>query len=348
MNILQSAISERDSEDSSKDPPSPLLLTDKTLGMSGRVPRRSQSFDAIDKSPKVSTEKKKNERKRQQVDNDGDSQDSESTFSLESLSDRSDLNAEEVDRLVRRYYQRQTLSWVNLSFWEKAKLFKAWYIVSLTGNLCSIFGSLFVIFSGYFELGFGETFIGLGAFCTWCSISKYLANTEDFYIIQRTFKEAIPTIIKVWIGILPIYIGICFLSISVLWEFEESFGGFESGFYTMFSVQAGDALFDTYHAMTLANFFYAQFFMYIFIFFVISIVQNIFMVIVEDSYISIKYAKNFDWLSSGAPMVKNGPGEAPGGGGAPPPPNQTSGVLPVMPENVKKHFTQMGVRPESL
>lgn len=66
----------------------------------------------------------------------------------------------------------------------------------------------------------------------------------------------------------------------------------------MFSVQAGDALFDTYAAMKLANFFYAQFFMYAFIFFVIAIVQNIFMVIVEDSYISIKYAKNFEWLTS--------------------------------------------------
>jgi len=44
--------------------------------------------------------------------------------------------------------------------------------------------------------------------------------------------------------------------------------------------------------------------MYLFIFFLVSIVQNIFMVIVEDSYISIKYAKNFDWLNA-----KKGEGE---------------------------------------
>ena len=140
---------------------------------------------------------------------------------------------------------------------------------------------------------------------------------------------------QVWIGILPIYIGVCFLSISVLWEFKESFGTFSSGFYTMFSVQAGDALFDTYHSMKLANYYYALIFMYIFIFFVISIVQNIFMVIVEDSYISIKYAKNFAWLETGA----SGPAENPtkeikeggggGGSGGPPPDQPNALAIPV-------------------
>lgn len=206
------------------------------------------------------------------------------------------------------------------------------------------------MFAEQFTLGYAEVFIGLGAFCTWSSITKYLANTEDFYVILRTFKEAIPTIAKVWIGILPIYIGVCFLSMTVLWEFEESFGTFQRGFYTMFSVQAGDALFDTYASMKAASFFYSIAFMYIFIFFVISIVQNIFMVIVEDSYISIKYAKNFEWLNSGQPNPSenkdhgNPGGPSGGDGSTPPPPNQMAGL----PENVKKHFTQMGVRPESV
>lgn len=106
---------------------------------------------------------------------------------------------------------------------------------------------------------------------------------------------------------------------TVAWEFKASFGDFSSGFYTMFSVQAGDALYDTFTSIKEANFWFAQLFMYLFIFFVVSIVQNIFMVIVEDAYISIKYAKNFDWLNN----RERGEGE--GGdddGGNQPPPNQ--------------------------
>ena len=74
------------------------------------------------------------------------------------------------------------------------RLFKAWYLVTMIGNLCTIIGTLFEIFSTVFPMGYAQLFIGLGAFCTWCSITKYLANTEEFYVIIRTFKKAIPTI----------------------------------------------------------------------------------------------------------------------------------------------------------
>ena len=227
------------------------------------------------------------------------------------------------------------------------------------GDLLLIFGCIMMIFSDVFSLGYAEIFIGMGTFCIWASITKYLANTEDFYVIIRTFNAAIPTILKVWVGILPFYIGVCFLSLTVVWEFTDCFGSWTRGFYTIFSVQAGDALFDTYHAMKEANFWYAQLFMYCFIFFLVSIVQNIFMVIVEDSYISIKYAKNFDWLNAKKDGERGdnddaahpGPGHGSGGGfggnddhGAPPPPNQPS----LYPEHLKKHMLQMGIAPQML
>ena len=82
----------------------------------------------------------------------------------------------------------------------------------------------------------------------------------------------------------------------------------------MFSVQAGDALFDTFVSIKEVSLLYAILFMYCFLFFVVSIVQNIFMVIVEDAYISIKYAKNFDWLN-------NRSNEEGGGDDGLPPPN---------------------------
>ena len=98
-----------------------------------------------------------------------------------------------------------------------------------------------------------------------------------------------------------------------------------------------------------ANFFYAQLFMYLFIFFVVSLVQNIFMVIVEDSYIQIKYAKNFEWLNphdNAGGEGGAGGGNAYGGGGAPPPPNQMA-YSNDPPEAVKKHLLQLGISPEN-
>ena len=173
------------------------------------------------------------------------------------MSERSDLEVEEVERIVLTYLHRKRLKWGNLTAWEKLKLFKVWYVVSFLGDIFLIFGSTFKIFPNVFTMGYSEIFVGLGAFCIWSSVTKYLANTEDFYVIVRTFKAAMHTILKVWIGILPLYIGTCFLSMCVAWGFKDSFGTFPRGLYTMFSLQAGDALFDTYKAIEEVNFWYA-------------------------------------------------------------------------------------------
>ena len=119
---------------------------------------------------------------------------------------------------------------------EKFGLFNKMYLVALLGNLCTIFGSILMMLSNEFRLAEGEVCIGLGAFCAWVSITKYLANTKNFYVIMRTFNKAIPLITKVWIGILPIYIGLAFLSISICWEFKTYFGAFYKGFFTLFSL----------------------------------------------------------------------------------------------------------------
>lgn len=60
-----------------------------------------------------------------------------------SLSDRSDLDVEEIERLVLQYEHRRRLKWGNISIWEKLKLFKAWYIIALLGDVLLVFGCLF-------------------------------------------------------------------------------------------------------------------------------------------------------------------------------------------------------------
>ena len=91
------------------------------------------------------------------------------------------------------------------------------YLVALLGDLCLIFGCIIMMMSNNFDLAIGEFCIGAGAFCIWVSITKYLANTKGFFVIMRTFHKAVPLITKVWIGILPIYIGITMLSICLSW-----------------------------------------------------------------------------------------------------------------------------------
>jgi hypothetical protein len=61
-------------------------------------------------------------------------------------------------------------------------------------------------------------------------------------------------------------------------------------------MQGGDALQDMYNVTVDIRFLLGNIFFYVYVFLIISLVQNVFMTIVEDAYLQVKYAKNTDWL----------------------------------------------------
>ena len=188
------------------------------------------------------------------------------------------------------------LSWDSLSFSDKMKLFKKWYLVALVGDLCIIFGTLFYSFSNIFRLAMSEMIIGIGAFLVWISIVKYFENTKNHYTILRTMGVAAPQIFKVLIGFLPIMLGCCFLAMTIFYNYRDAFGGFNRAFYTLIALQCGDMVYGFYESTTECSVMFGTLFSYIYIFFAVSQVQSIFMVIVEDSFIEVKYKRGYDWL----------------------------------------------------
>jgi hypothetical protein len=125
-----------------------------------------------------------------------------------------------------------------------------------------------------------------------------MQNTKFQYIIIRTLTVASPIILKIIIGVMPILIGTVMLAMVFFYDYVDTFSTFSKGAYTLFALQAGDMLYDFYTRTTECSPLIGTAFCYIYVFFCVSILQNIFMVVVEDSYISIKYQKNFDWLQN--------------------------------------------------
>ena len=107
---------------------------------------------------------------------------------------------------------------------------------------------------------------------------------------------AAPTLIKVFIGVAPFIIGSGFLAQMLFWKSHDMFGFyFESQWY-VFSLQTGDGIYDIFDATTTVAMVYGYFFTLIYTFLIISTVQSIFMVIVEDAYVSAKYSKKYSWI----------------------------------------------------
>jgi hypothetical protein len=66
--------------------------------------------------------------------------------------------------------------------------------------------------------------------------------------------------------------------------------------FTLFSVMNGDQISDVYAQVTFSQFMIGNIYMYSFVFISICVVQNVFITIITDGYMSIKYRSNYDWL----------------------------------------------------
>jgi hypothetical protein len=122
-----------------------------------------------------------------------------------------------MERLVKMQYVNDGVGWEELTLGEKMQLFNKWSIVTLIGNLFTMFGAVFYLFSRFFNAKLVEAFIGFGCFFSWISIIRYLENTAKFNVISRTFAVAIPKVISLQFGILPLYIGYTLMGRALFW-----------------------------------------------------------------------------------------------------------------------------------
>lgn len=164
------------------------------------------------------------------------------------------------------------------------------------GNLCTIFGSIFYILSTYFALPQIEFMIGLGCAINWIAIGRYFALSRSYSIITRTLKVAVPMNIKIMAGIAPIFIGYVLLAMSLFWNNRDFFSDFSDTSYTFFSMMNGDSILVTFLYTTRKYPIIGQIMTYSFVFMAICVWQNMNLVIVEDSYLNVKYKTGYSWM----------------------------------------------------
>ena len=160
-----------------------------------------------------------------------------------------------------------------------------------------MFGSLFFILSPYFSQSQMELLIGLGCAINWIAVAKYFALSRSYSIITRTLRVAIPINIKIMLGILPIFIGYCLLAMSLFWNNVEFFNNFSNTAYLFFSMMNGDSILVTFHNTTAKYPVLGQLMTYSFVFMAICVWQNMNLVVVEDSYLNVKYKTGVSWLT---------------------------------------------------
>lgn len=217
---------------------------------------------------------------------------------LETLSDLSDLSDldDETLQALRERRENKTITWENLTIWDKLALYNKWQILCLLANICSFFGSLIYVLPLGQDIASTEILIGLGCGLNWISLTRYFEHDRQYSLIVRTLKRAVPTNVKIMLGILPIFIGYTLFVMTIFWSYRSHTSNFSDTGYMLFCMMNGDSILNTFQTLTLQYNIIAQFFGFTFTFMAICVWQNMNIVSVEDSYLNVKYKETYSWL----------------------------------------------------
>lgn len=197
--------------------------------------------------------------------------------------------------IISNIRNRSTITgvWESLDFFAKLRFLDLWSSYNVSANLCQILAGVSGIFTHNIIFSVQETLIGFGCFLSWTGIVQYLKPNPSAYTVGNTLSRAVGTLGPYIIGILPIFLAFVFFATSILWKS----GNYNSLPYSMilqFAMINGDSLCDSISSAVAYNNFFGMLYMYCFLVFFIwyyinSVIHNIFIAIITDSYESLKY-----------------------------------------------------------
>jgi len=130
---------------------------------------------------------------------------------------------------------------------------------------------------------------------TWVSVLKYYENARGYNIVFRTFQNSSSIVLMAIVGILPVFIGFGVLGMCIFWR-SKRFFGFGASMFSLFALMNGDMIFDSYHDLDTIDYILSQVYLYVFVSISIMVIQNVFIVIIEDGYMISKFRNKNDWL----------------------------------------------------
>lgn len=175
--------------------------------------------------------------------------------------------------LVTRIQTRTTVTasavWDKLDFEEKIRFIDLWVIFTSIGNVSQILGAINILAVGDVTLAVNEVVLGIGCFCSWIGVIQYLKPSHHSYIVIDTLSRAFYRLGPYICGVLPVFIGFCFLAMCLFWK-TGNYTSVTSAMIVNFSMLNGDSLFPLMSQNILVNGLFGQLYCYAYLLFFIS------------------------------------------------------------------------------
>ena len=171
-----------------------------------------------------------------------------------------------------------------------------WSFVCLIGNIIQILGASISLFKDLTDTA--QILIGLGSFFACLNIVRYIELNRIFSELYDTLKHSLPKVNRYLFSVSPIIFGFLFFGVCVFWE-SERFGNVSKSILTLFALMNGDST-----ASILTNLkslqgikgFIGILYGMIFSIVIIMIILNLFIQIIDDSYVVVKLANKSSFI----------------------------------------------------
>ena len=185
--------------------------------------------------------------------------------------------------------------WEMLRKKEKNNLTSRFNYLQLIGNIMQLFGALLSLYEGREVIVITKYVVGIGAALSYTTLLKYLKFYPNFQTIINTFSKSIPYLILYFIGTLPIFL--CFVVFGLAnFPFSERFYSFTRIILQLFGMMNGDSILDIINDILDNNYFLGHIYIYLFITLFFWFFINLFVAIIEDSFVSAKMKNQDHWI----------------------------------------------------
>ena len=169
--------------------------------------------------------------------------------------------------------------------------------IQAIGNIAQFLAAALLLYEGSEVIIITKYILGIAAALSYLNLMKYLKYYSHFQTIIFTLLKSIPYLILYFIGTMPLFLPFVVFGIANF-PFSERFYSFTRVILNLFGMMNGDSLIDVINDMIDNNFFLGHLYIYLFLFLFICFVINIFVSIIEDSFVSSKMKNQNHWIYS--------------------------------------------------
>ena len=169
--------------------------------------------------------------------------------------------------------------------------------IQAIGNIAQFLAAALLLYEGSEVIIITKYILGIAAALSYLNLMKYLKYYSHFQTIIFTLLKSIPYLILYFIGTMPLFLPFVVFGIANF-PYSERFYSFTRVILNLFGMMNGDSLIDVINDMIDNNFFLGHLYIYLFLFLFICFVINIFVSIIEDSFVSSKMKNQNHWIYS--------------------------------------------------